>query len=276
MVTQYQGTVDVAPRPFVGPIEGLETTAPSFGGRYALRFPCTDPGCLDQDEAYFILSEEGDEQRIRFHDYGEIYRRPGLYEQVFYERLKCQSPLTMVNWLEEAAALEGDSMTGLRVLDFGAGNGIVAQELASRGSARIVGVDILAEAREAAFRDRPGLYDDYLIDDFCSPHPDTLSILRRWQFNCLISVAALGFGDVPLAAFIEAARLVEPGGWICFNMRDRFLSADDSSGYAGFMQSVFCSHDYEVLRMQKYRHRFSIDGTPLHYYGVLMRKQPIL
>ena len=38
----------------------------------------------DQDEAYFLLKEDGRELKIRFHDYDRIYDRAGLYEQLFY------------------------------------------------------------------------------------------------------------------------------------------------------------------------------------------------
>ena len=31
-------------------------------------------------------------ERLRFHDYGSIYERPGLYEYLFYDLLECRSP----------------------------------------------------------------------------------------------------------------------------------------------------------------------------------------
>lgn len=54
--------------------------------------PVTEPGALTQDQAYFLLREGGEMLRLRFHDYGNIYKRPGLDEQLFYERLRCNSP----------------------------------------------------------------------------------------------------------------------------------------------------------------------------------------
>ncbi len=58
---------------------------------------------MGQDEVYFYLTEAGEEKRkIRFHDYNEIYKVPGLYEQVFYDRLKCTSPSKIVEILHSS------------------------------------------------------------------------------------------------------------------------------------------------------------------------------
>jgi len=59
-----------------------------------------------------------------------------------------------------------DNFTELRVLDLGAGNGMVGEELKKQEVSRLVGVDIIPEAYEATIRDRPGLYDAYYIEDF--------------------------------------------------------------------------------------------------------------
>ena len=60
--------------------------------RYRIQFPPSDSQDLGQDEIFFTLIEDGEAKRLRFHDYDEIYKRPGLYEQLFYERLGCNSP----------------------------------------------------------------------------------------------------------------------------------------------------------------------------------------
>ena len=41
-------------------------------------------------------------RKIKFHDYDEIYQVPGLYEQIFYDRLKCTSPNKVTSILESA------------------------------------------------------------------------------------------------------------------------------------------------------------------------------
>ena len=124
--------------------------------QYALRFPREDSSALGQNEAFFYLIEDGETKRIKFHDYDAIYDRPGLYEQLFYERLRCTSPEVVASRLAAAIDHAGQSIEVQRVLDLGAGNGIVADELKRRGVARLVGLDIIPEARDAAARARPG------------------------------------------------------------------------------------------------------------------------
>jgi len=61
--------------------------------KYRIKFPKIKSDDLEQDEEFFFLVEpDGREIKLRFHEYAEIYRIKGLYEQLFYERLKCNSP----------------------------------------------------------------------------------------------------------------------------------------------------------------------------------------
>ena len=84
-----------------------------------------------------------------------VYAVPGLYEHLFYERLKGQSPAVVSALLAEAVEAEGDDPAALPVLDLGAGNGMVGEALREHGFEEITGVDITPEAGEAVERDRP-------------------------------------------------------------------------------------------------------------------------
>ncbi len=55
--------------------------------RHRIQFPSADVRELRQDEVYFYLWNGDVKEKIRLHDYGRIYKFPGLYEQVVYERL---------------------------------------------------------------------------------------------------------------------------------------------------------------------------------------------
>ena len=229
-------------------------------------------GSLDQDEAYFFLANGRERTRIRFHDYGEIYARRGLYEQLFYDRLKCQSPKKVAEVLRQAVAKAHEQPSELRVLDLGAGNGMAGEALWSFGVSRLVGVDIIEEARDAAFRDRPGIYDHYYVADFTDLDDEVRDDLSAWSFNCLVSVAALGFGDIPPRAMAEALDLVERGGWIALNIRDSFLDASDTSGFSTMVREVIFSEYLDLYHLERYRHRLSIDGQPLNYFAIVGRK----
>ena len=240
--------------------------------RYRVEFPPPPAEELDQDEAFFTLVEDGVERPLRFHDYGDIYARPGLYEQLFYDRLKCQSPQKVAEVLRASVAKEGSSLPGLRVLDLGAGNGMAGEALAEHGVARLVGMDIIEEASTAAARDRPWLYDQYYVSDLTALSPEERSDLLAWNFNCLVTVAALGFADIPPAAFRQALNLLEPGAWVAFNIKETFLDHEETSGFSRMIRRLILSKHFGLVHLERYRHRFSIDGDPLFYFAIVARK----
>jgi SAM-dependent methyltransferase len=240
--------------------------------RYRIEFPPPVGDRPDQHEAYFYLADGKSREKIRFHDYAEIYARPGLYEQLFYDRLKCKSPRKVADVLQDAVTKAHEHPSELRVLDLGAGNGMVGEELASRGVSRLVGVDIIDEARQATIRDRPGVYDHYYVADFTELDGEQREEMRTWSFNGLVSVAALGFGDIPPRAVAEAMELVQVGGWIAFNIKDSFLDASDESGFSTMVRQLIFSEYLDLHHLERYQHRFSIDGTPLNYFAIVGRK----
>lgn len=241
--------------------------------RYRIQFPRTDSHELDQDEAFFYITEpDGQRKRILFHDYDEIYKHPGLYEQIFYERLKCQSPNKVTEILKSAVAQSTDNFSELRVLDLGAGNGIMGENLKKQGVARLIGVDVIPEAAIAAERDRPGVYDAFYVADFCKLDDDMHDELSSWSFDCMTSVAALGFGDIPIKAFIEAFNITQSEGWVAFNIKETFLDNSDKTGFSKAIRELIFSEYIDLYHLNRYRHRFSIEGEPLYYFAIAGRK----
>lgn len=238
--------------------------------RHILRFPSADTRLLQQDEVCFSLREGDADVRLRFHDYGEIYKRPGLYEQLFYERLKCNSPRKALNVLGKVLDENQADIHELRLLDLGAGNGMVGELL---DTSRTVGIDIAPEAKSACERDRPGAYDAYYIADLCKLDPETAEELRDWQFDAMTCIAALGFGDIPTRAFATAFNLVQINGWICFNVKETFLHESDQTGFSLLVKQLLVTDILEVHHLERYRHRISIDGSPLFYYMLVGKKQ---
>lgn len=245
--------------------------------RHIIRFPSQDPHKLDQNEAHFTLIEpSGEAVRIGFHDYDLIYQQPGLYEQLFYDRLKCCSPKKVVSILKYAMETSHSPFSELRVLDLGAGNGMVGEELQVHGVARIVGMEISGAAKAATERDRPGVYDDFLVADLSSPGAALVDELSGWRFNGMLCVAALGYGDIPVSVFRNAFNLVEDGGWIAFNIKETFLDEGDKTGFSVFIKNLILTSHLSVHHLERYRHRLSIDGRALHYFGIAGRKNSAL
>jgi SAM-dependent methyltransferase len=239
-----------------------------------VEFP--DDVARDQDHEWCRVTMNGTTRKIRFHDYHEIYSVPGLYEYLFYEHLECCSPQVVCGLLEDALSDADVDASTLRVLDLGAGNGMVGQELADLGADMIAGVDLLPEAAAAAERDRPGVYDDYLVLDLTELSGGLRRELRERRFNALVSVAALGFGDIPPRAFAEAFNLVEDGGWIAFNIKEDFLGDGEPTGFSRLIGSILESGIVEQRAEKVYRHRLSANGDALDYVALVgVKSAPI-
>ncbi|MGH9128707.1 MAG: class I SAM-dependent DNA methyltransferase [Acidimicrobiales bacterium] len=239
--------------------------------QHAIYLPASESP-LSQDEEWCELDWEGERRRIRFHDYASIYAIPGLYEQVFYDLLECASPETVCGLLAEQMAHEDTDPAELVVLELGAGNGMVGECLTELGVRSIVGVDIVQEAADAAKRDRPDVYDDYVVADISNMEPQQEAELAAWPFNCLVSVAALGFGDIPPCAFAAAYNLVAPASLVAFNLNEEFLGEGDGSGFAGLVDRMVDEDWLAVSATQRYRHRFSLDRQPIHYVTMVGSK----
>lgn len=239
---------------------------------HGIQFPKMELSMSGQDEAYFYLQSVDGRRKIRFHDYDEIYKVPGLYEQLFYDRLKCASPSKVAAILDSSVRQSNDSFSELRILDLGAGNGMMGEELKRFGVSRLIGVDIIPEALDATMRDRPGLYDAYYVADFTSLDDETRGELISWRCDCMVTVAALGFGDIPPLAFVEAFNVINDQGWVAFNIKETFLDNSDRTGFSKMMRELIFSEFLDVYHIERYRHRLSIEGVPLYYFAIAGRK----
>lgn len=255
---------------------------PAATGPSASSDECVDPRPVElalphrseaysQDSEWCVVQVDGVWQRIRFHDYGRIYDVPSLYERLFYDVLECRSPAFVGELLRETL-LDHGFEPALRVLDLGAGNGIMGEEMVKSGAQLVVGVDILEQAKAAAVRDRPDVYADYLAIDMFHLGQDHARHLKTYQFDCLTCVAALGFGDIPPECFRNAYNLVEDGGWVAFTIKDDFLTDRDTSGFAHMIRGAIREGRLQRHRMERYQHRRATTGEPLYYTAIIGSK----
>lgn len=239
-------------------------------GPFPIRFPKKG---LPQDEEWCEVLVNNEWRRVRFHDYHEVYKVPGLYETIFYRTLMCNSPNRISSMLGEVIGeAAGVCAEDLRVLDLGAGNGMSGEALQKLGVRKIVGVDLLPEAKTAALRDRPWVYDHYFATDLTNLKPEEDKFLSEYKFNGLCTVAALGFGDIPPAAFYKAFNYIANGGFVAFNIRDIFLKKGSTSGFAKLIDRMVEAEVIELELLKRYRHRLNTQGLPLYYVGIVARK----
>lgn len=251
-------------------------TAPTRPAKPRVRFDLALPPAdltLPQNEEWFVVRTNGAWKRLRVHDYAELFSTPGLYEYLLGDVLKCDSPGTIRGLLDRALRESGQSAKDLRVLDLGAGNGMVGEELASLGARELVGVDIIEEAAEAARRDRPEVYDEYVVGDITRLGDVEKRELASRRLNCMTCVAALGFGDIPTRAFASAYNLIETGGWVAFNIKEDFLQQDDRTGFAQLIHCMTQDRMMVECVRERYVHRLGTDRQPLHYVGIVARKR---
>lgn len=250
------------------PLEGFHIVEQD---ELTIRLPESMP--QGQDEEWFEYTTGGPWKRLRIHDYQHVFRVPGLYEALVYTALKCSSPRRITRMLSSVLADWPDTpASSLRVLDLGAGNGVVADHLREIGVAHVLGVDLLKEARAAAERDRPGVYDDYLVADLCNLTASQKEHLDRCQCNCLVTIAALGFGDIPPRAFATALAAIDTPGWLAMAIKESFLTEKDPTGFARLVQELIAAGTIEIHARHRYCHRLSIAGEELHYVGLIGRK----
>jgi SAM-dependent methyltransferase len=254
------------------PASGTGTPAPATSrGRLPIALP--EPSTrYEQDHEWCVVRIGDTWRQVRFHDYDEIYRVPGLYERLFYDVLQCKSPETVRALLAEELAKAKTPPSSLRVLDLGAGNGIMGAEMIDLGAELVVGADIIPEAETAARRDRPDAYRDYLVADMTALTDAEHGKLTDYSFTGLTCIAALGFGDIPPEAFRTAYNLLAEGGWVAFTLKDAFMSEKDSSGFAGLIDSAVADGALELRATRRYQHRLDTTGEPLHYVAVVGTK----
>lgn len=228
---------------------------------------------LEQDEEWIVVNLEGRWHKVRLHDYNEVFAIPGLYEKWIYDVFGCTSPAKVRHLLGVSVRAAGEDPSSMKMLDLGAGNGCVAAELRSIGIERFVGVDIHPEARAAAERDRPGLYDDYIVGDLTNLDEDQERRLSRHRFGGLACVAALGFGDIPPEVFAAAFNRVEDGGWIAFTIKRDFLDAEDYSGFSVLVRRLLAGGILELIAKEEYVHRVTAHEQELIYSAFIGRRR---
>jgi len=244
--------------------------------RFSLRFPQPEAaGLLDQDEEWCEVRVDGKWKRIRLHDYHEIYDVPGLYEKLFHRALRCNSPHRVAALFADVLHDWPNDQQPARILDVGAGGGMVAEQVIEQTPAEsAIGIDLISQARDAAMRDRPWVYDDYFVANLCDLPEKVEEKIRRHRPDTLTTVAALGFGDIPTRAFITALDMIETPGWVVFNIKENFLqNSSDATGFAGLIQRLRTDGILRVEAFRRYRHRISALGEPLHYVAMVGRKR---
>jgi SAM-dependent methyltransferase len=224
------------------------------------------------EEAFTVTFASGRRERMRLHDYDRVYAVPGLYEEVVQRILRCASPAKIAEVLLSVAALEGREPHLLRVLDLGAGNGLVGEELRARGVVVLAGTDSTPKARAAAVRDRAGLYASYVVGDLTGK-PELGTLVRELGLNCIVCAGALGLDHIEAHSFAELWDLLPPGAMFALTVHED-LAQPGASDIGDELAALGAGrHDTEIVVSERFRHRLSVAGEPIHYLAIGARKR---
>ena len=228
------------------------------------------PDTTQQQEELVVTYADGSQDRMRLHEYDRVYAIPGLYEEVVQDRLQCQSPARLASELTEAVRASGGDPGELVVLDIGAGNGLVAEELQARGVTQPgYGLDTSTAAEAAVARDRPGAYRTFLtagLDDV-----DVGELVTDGGVNALVGAGALGLGHITPDSFQRAWTALGSGSWFAVTAPEEAATGEGEE-LAGYLDELRAGADTEIVTFERFRHRLRMSGEPLHYYVIVGRR----
>lgn len=247
------------------------TEWPAPGPSYTAELPPQGDPAIGQ-ELIRIRYTDGRTEELRLHDYARLYSIPGLYEQIVHERLRCRSPQQIAAMLAAAADSLGWHRADVRVIDLAAGNGVSGEALRAQGLDVVLGTDIVPQARQAALRDRPGVYERYLTLDLLALTAEQQRQLAALNANALACVAPVGDGSqqLPTLALTAAAKLLSDDALIAY-MHDPTLGVPDAVTPQLWRAQLGAGIHAQVLERHRYLHRQTASGRPYEMDGVVWR-----
>ncbi|XP_046580017.1 demethylmenaquinone methyltransferase-like [Haliotis rubra] len=115
-----------------------------------------------------------------------------------------------------------DQRATLRVLDVGAGTGLVGEMLSELGFVQIDALDPAQKMLDIA--KTKNIYQR-LICAFLNK--DRIDEIETDQYDCITAAGAFNEGLIPVCAFHEMIRIVKPGGRIVFTITDKYIDVTD-------------------------------------------------
>jgi hypothetical protein len=229
-----------------------------------------DERAPDQEEVVVRFADDGHEERFRVQDYAHVYGVPGLYEAIVHDTLRCRSPDQVAAMLARAAQELGWAPPSVRALDLGAGNGASGEALAAQGLTPVVAIDTEPAARAAATRDRPGLYDTYLIANVLGLTVTEQHAIRALTPNALACVGAIGLDHVPPAALPAALELLADDSLLAYTLAAADIAVDGAE-ISARLRAIEDRWRIEELARERYRHRLTVSGDPIWWEAVVVR-----
>ena len=223
---------------------------------------------VEVDEAQRVVrwSDGALRRTTGLHDYAALYAVPGLYEAVFVERLDSGSPALLAAALGDI--LPPDVRPGRRVLDAGAGTGLVGEHLVAAGFSPVWAVDLEPTSAVAVLRDRPACHVDARAFDLLAPSDDDLAWLAEVAPDVVTVSGAVGFGHLPAPAFAVLADLLPQGGLMAVTVAPDLATSDELADHA----DVLLGPSFAVRARREGVHRRTGSGAPLPVHAIVLER----
>lgn len=226
------------------------------------------PGLVVDEQADLVTWTDGSGTVVRtgLHDYAALYAVQGLYEAVYFQRLRGGSPQLLAAAL--AAVVPATDRAGRQVLDVGAGTGLVGSYLAACGFSAVAGTDIEPASELALRRDRPGLYGRTRSLDLTRRSVADDAWLTAVAPQIVTIAGALGFGHLPAQALAAVTGLLPPGGLLALTSAPDLASAPSLRDHAALLTGPAY---VERLRTSGV-HRHTAAGTALEVVALVLER----
>ena len=128
----------------------------------------------------------------------------------------------------------------LKIIDVGCGTGLVGRELERAGFSNFDGIDISKEMIDIAKR---RVYSNLFIGSLNDKLPFTDS-----EYDAALCVGVFTHGHVDSDRLDELARIVKPGGIICFTINEGVYA---SYGFNSKIERLESEHVWKVIELRK-------------------------
>ena len=223
---------------------------------------------VEVDEAQDVVrwSDGAAQHTTGLHDYAALYAVPGLYEAVYVEHLRSGSPALLVEALGEI--LPPDARHGRRVLDVGAGTGLVGEHLVGAGFPPVWAVDLEPASSVAVLRDRPDCHRDARALDLLALDDADRAWLDEVAPDVVTVSGAVGFGHLPAAAFSVLLDLLPPGGLLAVTVAPELAVSPELADHA----AVLLGPSSTVLARREGVHRRNGTGARLPVHALVLER----
>lgn len=240
---------------------------------FTIRFPTDENELPDIEEYFYLLTQTGQERRLRIHDYVEVYQIPRLYEYLVCEKLQYQAPQVISKLLIEQTTRDRINVNDLSILDVGAGNGISGKALADLGVTSIFGLDIIPESAQATQRNYPGVYQQYYVEDLTCLSEQTDRELKNKKLNVLLMSGSLY--HLPFKALCSALSLLDTEGWLAVTVRTSGMKQIKSGNTRYLFEKLVNRKALEIIAKKDYQQRLTISGKPIMGVAIIAKVSAI-